>query len=133
MTIYVGCSLTQAPPEFKRSVEWLKGSLRCAGYETLEFLGLTHGTERDVYQHDIRNCVGKCDFFLAVCDLPSIGLGYELGTAVEKHGLPTLAVAHVDSKVTRLVLGIDHPLFRFERYHEMAEVVEMVKRYAPLQ
>lgn len=132
MKIYVGCSLTQAPNDFKQSVEWLKAGLRDAGYETLEFLGLTHGTARDVYEHDIHNCVGKCDFFLAICDLPSIGLGYELGTAVEKHGIPTLAVAHVDSKVTRLVLGVSHPLFHFERYGEMAEVIDMVKRYAPL-
>jgi hypothetical protein len=65
--------------------------------------------------------------------LPSIGLGYELGTAVEKHHLPTLAVAHVDSKVTRLVLGISDPMFHFERYTEMAEVIEMVKQYVPLQ
>ena len=70
-------------------------------------------------------------FFLAVCDLPSIGLGYELGTAVETWSAD--ACCRTCRQQTRLVLGIDHPLFRFERYHEMAEVVEMVKRYAPLQ
>ena len=130
--IYVGCSLTHASAEFKQSVAEFKDMLRAEGYEVLEFLGLTAGTSADVYTWDIHQCVGKCHFFVAICDLPSTGLGYELGTAVEKRGISTLAVAHIDTQVTRLVQGITHPLFQFRRYRHLSEVVGIVKEIMPL-
>ena len=127
-TIYVGCSLTHAPEEFKASVEGFKTALRNeGGYEVLEFIGLVGGTAEDVYRWDVEKCVGTCSLFIAICDYPSIGLGYELATAVEKRGVQTLAVAHRDAKVTRLVLGITHPRFQFRRYDELSELVPLVK------
>ena len=81
--LYVGCSLTLAPESFRQSVEELKNKLR-ADYEVFDFLGLVKGTAKDVYEWDIHHCVAKCDLFLAVCDYPSLGLGYEMGVAVEK-------------------------------------------------
>lgn len=123
--IYVGCSLTHASEEFKQSVEDLKNKLR--GHKTiLDFLGLEAGTEENVYLHDIKN-VETCDLFLAICDHPSLGLGYELATAVEKYGKPTLAVAHNDTKVTRMILGINHPNFSFKRYKDLSEVPALVE------
>ncbi len=125
LDIYVGCSLTQAPQEFVDSVESLKDTLK-QSYDVFDFLGLVDGTERDVYDWDIKHCVGQAALLLAVCDYPSIGLGYEMATAIEKQGTPTLAVAHEDTKVTRLILGVDAPNYRFRRYQSLDQVAEFV-------
>jgi len=124
--IYVGCSLTQAPPEFIGAVEAVKASLR-HDYEVLDFLGLEHGTAADVFQWDIRRNVAQCDLFVAICDYPSIGLGYELATAIEKLGKPVIALAHQDAKVTRLILGINAPKFSFQRYQSLREVPILIR------
>ena len=125
--IYVGCALTLASEEFRHSVEAFKGDLRAEGYEVFDFLGLVEGTAADVYKWDIGHCVGDCDIFLAICDLPSIGLGYELCEAV-RLGKKVLAVAHKDAKVTRQVLGAAEiePNMRFERYDQLADVIPML-------
>ena len=124
--IYVACGLTHAPEEFKISVEGLKRVLReDRGYEVYDFVGLENGTPADVYAWDIGRCVGQSDLLVAVCDYPAIGLGWELGTAVEKLQKPTLAVAHQDTHVTRLITGAadaEAPNYRFRRYHDLEEV-----------
>lgn len=127
--LYVGCSLTQAPEEFKTAVENLKNELR-KDFEILDFIGLTAGTPTDVYKWDIHECVAKCDVFIAICDLPAIGLGYELAVAVEHLGKPTLALAQKDAKVTRLVLGIDKPNYTLTRYKTMEEIPQLIKNFA---
>lgn len=127
--LYVGCSLTHAPEDFKSSISVLKNKL-AERFEILEFIGLEKGTATDVYHWDVGNCVGSCDFFLAICDFPSLGLGYELGTAVERLHKPVLAVAHTDTHITRLVVGIDAPGFTFARYDKLDDVVNMVLTHA---
>nr|AIA17912.1 Unknown Function [uncultured bacterium] len=116
--IYVGCALTDASEEFKQSVEEFKNQLR-GEYEILDFVGLTAGTAADVYNWDIGKCVATCDAFIAVCDLPSIGLGCELNEAM-RLGTPVIAIANEESKVTRLVLGMAEVQenVTFERYSE---------------
>src|SRR3990167_5160277 len=127
MKIYVGCSLTQAPEQFIEEVENLKKILRQKGHKVFDFVGLVAGTPKDVYRWDIHHCVAECDLFIAICDYPSIGLGYELGVAVEKLGKRVLAIAHRNTKITRLVLGIDHQHFEFFRYEELDQVIELIQ------
>jgi len=127
MKIYVGCALAYSPEEFKRSVEDFKAKLN-KKYEVLEFLGMIKGTEKDVYDWDINNCVAKCDFFIAICDHASLGLGYEIGVAVEKFKKPVLAVAHTNSRVSRLILGVDSPIYEFKRYSQLSDVMYLIDR-----
>ena len=124
--LYVGCGLTQASEVSKDQVEELKDRLR-EDWDVMEFLGLVAGNEADVYQRDIVENIGGCDAFLGVCDEPSIGLGWELRESIGL-GKPTLGVAHVDSKVSRLVLGAPafNPNFRFRRYENMVENVPAI-------
>jgi hypothetical protein len=124
--IYVGCSLTQAPVEFRDAVERLKVELK-KEFEVLDFLGLVAGEAVDVYRYDIGHCVGTCELFVAICDYPSIGLGYEMATAIEKHGKRVLAVAHRDAKISRLVLGIDKPKYLFRQYDNLLDVVSFAR------
>src|SRR4029453_14282793 len=122
--LYVGFSLTHASEEFKTRVEAFKTALRQMGYSVLDFFSPVAGTPRDVYEWDIGHCVVDCDAYVGICDEASIGLGWELAEAV-RLGKPTLAVAHVDSKVTRLVLGAAdaEPNLRFESYEDLVKDV----------
>jgi hypothetical protein len=124
--IYIGCALTQAPAEFTKRVEALKDQLRAEFY-IFDFVGLIDGTPAEVYQSDIQTCIAQCDLFVAICDYPAIGLGYELGTAIEKWGKPVLAVAHHNAHVTRLILGVDAANYSFERYGTLEEVPDLIR------
>ncbi|MBI3888248.1 hypothetical protein HY311_00435 [Candidatus Nomurabacteria bacterium] len=125
--LYVGCALTVVPAE-KKDFFWgmikdIKKELS-KSFEILEFKGLGDHTPQEVYDFDIRECVMKADFMLAICDYPSLGLGYEIATSVEKLGIPVLAVAHKDSVVAKLIRGIDHKNFHFIYYNSVDEIIE---------
>ncbi len=128
--LYIGCALTNLPEdkkaEFLQLIESIKKELK-KDFEILEFWSATHewsvGTPQDIYKYDIRDCVMKTDCMLSICDYPSLGLGYEIATAVEKMGIPVLAVAHKDSTVTRLIRGIDHKNFNFFYYNSADEII----------
>jgi len=128
LKLYVGCSLTHAPQEFMDNIANFKEALS-SKFEILEFLGLK-GTPREAYEKDIQECVAECDLMLSFCDFPSLGLGYELGTAIEKYSKPVLAVAHKDSFVSNLIIGIDHPMYNFDRYSDIIEVENMIQQKA---
>ena len=129
-SIYVGCALTQAPPEFRQGVEQVKDSLKDRGHNIRDFLGLEAGTAGDVYDWDIVECVGKCSVMLAIVDYPSIGLGWEMSTA-RNLATPTLAVAQTDSSVTRLLIGAAerNQSVEFERYQDLEEVPDKLEAF----
>lgn len=129
--IYVGCALTEASDSFKSCVEAFKELLRKQGYEVFDFVGLVTGTPADVYNWDIGHCIADCDAFIAICDLPSIGLGYELCEAL-RLGKPVLAVAHTDARVTRLVQGAAEvePDLQFVRYDALSDLLPLVAELA---
>ena len=125
--LYVGCALTQATEEFRESIEQFKDVLRGRGYEVFDFVGLVNGTAADVYKWDIGHCVADCDAFIAICDLPGLGLGYELCEAVRLKK-PMLVAAHNDALVTRLVLGAAEvePNFNFVRYDNLGDLLPLI-------
>jgi hypothetical protein len=124
--LYVGCSLTLAPPEFVRDVEETKERLNDK-WEVMEFLGLGAAEPGDVYRKDIIDNVGGCDAFLGIADEPAWGLGFETREAMILKK-PTLLVAQNNRRITRLAL--DAPLFnptmRFRRYENMKEDVPRI-------
>jgi hypothetical protein len=133
--IYIGCALTHLPADkredFLKMVFKVRKDLE-QHFEVLSFLGvddlLTEKpfTPKEIYNYDIQNCLMKADYFLAICDYYGLGLGYEIGAAVEGRGMPVLAIAHRDSPVSRLVLGIDHKNYHFARYDSPDEIVPKV-------
>jgi hypothetical protein len=129
LKIYVGFSITGAPPEFIARVQELREALR-EHFEVMEFVPVTEGTCADVYRNDIKECVANCDLMVAICDHPSTGLGYEMCYAAEVAQKPLLAVAHHGSNVSRLIQGIDQEKFTMKRYQELGEVVRLVRRKA---
>ncbi len=129
--LYIGCALTRLPPDEERDfLEMIaKPKLGLKNhFEIVQFIGVTglapKATPLEVYTHDIKNSVMKADCMLAICDHPSLGLGYEIATAVEKQGIPVLAVAHKDSLISKLIRGIDHKNFHFIYYDSADEIIE---------
>ncbi|MFA5155575.1 MAG: hypothetical protein WC453_04030 [Patescibacteria group bacterium] len=121
--VYVGCSLTHAPAEFRSSVERLQERLKGV-CQVLVFKGLADANiPHDVYVYDIRGCVYKCDLLVAICDFPSLGLGWEMATQAEKRKRPLLAVAHREAKVSKLVIDPQLPGYEFRRYDDLCEGV----------
>ena len=123
--IYVGCAIAQAPPEFLEAILSLKKVLR-GSYSVFDFVPPTVGTPTEVYRNDIDMCVAECDLLLAICDYPSLGLGYEMGTAIERFDKPVLAVACLGVPVSRLITGIPHEKFLFRRYSTLSDVLQFV-------
>ncbi len=132
--LYIGCALINLPSDKRdvllRNISDLKIKL-ANSFEVLEFLWVkvsdpSKTTPKDVYETDIINCVGNADCMLAICDYPSLGLGYEMATAIEKHGIPVLAVAHKDSFVSKLIIGINHKDFEFYLYDSFDDVYNKV-------
>ncbi len=129
--IYVGCALTHATDEYRKGIAVFKDKLREKNIMVLDFLWAKlkdprDVTPREVYEWDIQGCVKDCDLFVAFVDIPSTGLGYELGTAIEKYGKPVLILAHKDSVVTRLVEGITHKDCTHAYYENFDEAVSSV-------
>ncbi len=137
--IYVGCAINNLTPEQKqllfKVVVQVKNELR-SHFEVLEFLGTATGSPKDTYVRDIIECVNEADCMLAVCNHASTGLGYELAVAIEKRGIPVLAVAHHQSSVSRLIEGIDQPNYHFMRYVRPSDIykktIEVMKGYGVL-
>jgi hypothetical protein len=127
---YIAYSFTHAPKDFLDEMANLKEQLK-KEYEILDFLDLEKNnptsTAADVYKWDVKKCVAMCDMFVAICDHPAIGLGYELATALEKYSKPTLGIVKEGTKLTRLVEGIDHPMYTFKRYSTTEDIVNAIK------
>lgn len=121
LRLYFTCALAGLSADYRASMVAFRETLK-ERFEVLEFCDANVVGEEALYQHDIHVCVATADVMLAVVDERATGLGYELGTMIEKHGKPVLAVAQHGSLVSPLIRGITHPAFRFVRYSSLAEV-----------
>jgi len=126
---YVGCALTGAPQVFRDFVEMFKVTLtENFDVELLKFVGLTNGTPRDVFRTDLGN-VRKCDAMIAFVDLPSIGLGMEIKTAIE-HKKPLLCLHRSGTSVTRMLTGArDEKELEMVPYHHLVDALESAGQY----
>jgi hypothetical protein len=123
--IYIGCSLAHAPEDYKEDVEKLKKQLN-QKFKVIDFNEPENGTDEDIFAHN-SSSAKTCDLMVADCSHPSIGLGFEIATALQNHK-PVLGVAHGSAKVSRFVLGINNPLFSLVRYQSMDEVADAVEK-----
>lgn len=112
LKIYVSCSLTHAPEEYKENIKILIKELKKIDFvEILEFCSPLPGQQQsvfdaqDVYHNDIHQCVEHAHVLISEISLPSTGLGFELATAMEKHSTQVIMFAHKEAVVSKLILG----------------------------
>jgi nucleoside 2-deoxyribosyltransferase len=131
--IYLGCSLTNSPEDFRKDIVELKKFLQ-EKYTLLEFfsdpIGVNNQSQeidycRQIYEFD-KNCVESCDLFLAEITHPSLGEGMELAFAVNKNK-PILAIAKHAAQISRMVVGITAPNFSLLRYSNSDEILHAVE------
>ena len=115
-----------APQEYLDFLENLKKILQNE-YEIVEFLSLGSVTPTDIYHEDIKKRIGISELFVAICDYPSTGLGYEMATAIEKYSKPTIGLAKEGKKISTLISGIDHPMYTFKSYKTIEDIIASIK------
>ena len=138
MKIYIGTSLTHASQEHRDLIKEIRDEIaKIDNVEILEFFSDPKDFDKpqsvsDIYNHDIHHCIANADIFIAECTYPSTGLGWELGTAVEKRGILTIALAKKGSRVTRLLLGAEgekNKNFYFREYKDKDDFIKIVKSF----
>lgn len=103
-SIYIGLSLTHATHQFREKFGiQLPRILTTKGFTALPFVELTDGTSEEVYVTDTAR-VRDADYMLAVCDMPSIGLGMEIAERIIA-GKPLVVAWKRGTIVSRMVTG----------------------------
>ena len=75
---------------------------------------------RDVYERDIA-WLEACDAVIADVSTPSLGVGYEIGCALQR-GLPTLCVYRDGLFVSKMITGNPSPHLTIATYRDTAEL-----------
>ncbi len=129
-TLYVGCALRGAPAEFVAGVTELKKMLD-PHFTVLHFIGLSPtATAAEIYTTDI-TCAAEADLMLAVADVPSTGLGLELGKRAAL-GKPTVIAYRENVDLSRMVLGLAslHENFSVLIYRDYDDLLRQMQAYA---
>ncbi|MCC6198694.1 hypothetical protein IT401_00540 [Candidatus Nomurabacteria bacterium] len=110
LKVYVGCGLTHAPQEYRLMIASFKERLAKESWlQVLEFVTpnsvLPKPDAHHIYLNDIHECVGTADAMIGDLTYPSTGLGWELGTAIEKRGIRTLLSFQKGALVSHLPIG----------------------------
>lgn len=110
--VYVGCGLTHAPKTFKKKIALFKDELRKIPWITvLDFVSPASGVDGSrpdplgIYVNDIHKCVGRADALIGDITYASTGLGWELGTAVEKLSIRTMMCTKRNKIISNLPIG----------------------------
>lgn len=102
-TLYVGCALRLAPPEFVAAVAQLKDRLR-DHYTVIDFVGLDPQVlPETIYATDIA-CAASADTMLAICNEPSLGLGIEIQKRIELKK-KTIVAYPTEGTISKMVTG----------------------------
>ena len=123
--LYFGCAISGLPREHYEEMVGFRSGL-AGHFMVQDFCDPQLYTDAEVYHNDIHHAVRHAKLMLAFCDERSTGLGYELGTMIERHGKPVLALAREGVRVSKLIAGISHPRFEFCRYTSLDEVLPLL-------
>ncbi len=84
-------------------------------------------TAEDVYTRDV-NWVRGCDALVAEVSTPSHGVGYEIALALLL-GKPVICCYQTGRRVSKMILGNDHPNLRLAPYDTPEHAAELVCRF----
>jgi hypothetical protein len=127
-TIYIGMALTHATAAFReRFGTLLPQRITERGFQVTRYMGLTDGTARDVYVHDME-AVRSADYMLAICDSPSLGLGMEIAERinVQKPLLVAWKQGEVLSRMLSGAIGAHH--IPYCVYRDLDDIVRELVR-----
>jgi nucleoside 2-deoxyribosyltransferase len=121
MNIYFACSITGGR-ELESTYQEMVAGLLANGHEIptshlaqSEVMDKERAlSPRDVYLRDV-NWIDHCDVLIAEVSVPSHGVGYEIGYALQV-GKPVLCIHQQEKRVSKMITGNPHPLLKVEGY-----------------
>ena len=138
MNIYFACSITGGR-DYENAYQAFTRALLVDGHE----VPTAHLAEsnvvslekvvsaRDVYERDV-NWIRACDALIAEVSVPSHGVGYEIGFALEQ-GKRVLCLAHANRPVSKMITGNPHPALKIAFYETIEEGVKLIRGFTKSQ
>jgi 2'-deoxynucleoside 5'-phosphate N-hydrolase len=132
MNIYFACSITGGR-EFEADYQEIVAALKADGHE----IPTSHLAQSDVmenerqltpqnvYERDV-NWIKNCDVLIAEVSVPSHGVGYEIGFALNI-GKPVLCVYQKNRRVSKMITGNLDPKLNTQSYANMEEVISQIR------
>jgi nucleoside 2-deoxyribosyltransferase len=134
MNIYFACSITGGR-EFESVYQELVAALAANGHEIPTshlvqsdvFENERQLTPQEVYERDI-NWIKNCDALIAEVSVPSHGVGYEIGFALNI-GKPVLCIHQKDRKVSKMITGNKEPALVVKVYTSVEDAISQANLF----
>ena len=132
MNIYFACSITGGC-EFEANYQEVVAALLADGHEIpTSYLAQSNVMEnerklmpQDVYERDI-NWIKNCDALIAEVSVPSHGVGYEIGFALNI-GKPVLCLYQKEHRVSKMITGNKDSALAVQAYTNVEEAISQVR------
>lgn len=134
MNIYFACSITggrafeSVYQEFTRALLADGHEVPTAHLAESNVMALEKVIDpREVYNRDVA-WIRHCDALIAEVSVPSHGVGYEVGFALDQ-GKPVLCLAQEGVAVSKMLTGNPHPGLQVKIYHDASEGVTVIRKF----
>ena len=134
MNIYFACSITggrafeSVYQEFTRTLLGDGHEVPTAYLAESNVIALEKVVDpREVYDRDAA-WIRACDALIAEVSVPSHGVGYEIGFALEQ-GKPVLCLARADITVSKMITGNPHPALQMKFYADVTKGVALIREF----
>lgn len=134
MNIYFACSITGGR-EFEPIYQEIVAALSADGHiiptshlvqsEVMENERIL--SARDVYERDV-NWMENCDVLIAEVSVPSHGVGYEIGYALNI-GKPVLCIHQKERRVSKMITGNPTHALTVRAYSNNEEAISQSREY----
>ena len=134
MNIYFACSITGGR-EFEATYQEIVAALTADGHEIpTSHLADSDVIEnerilapQDVYERDTK-WIKNCDVLVAEVSVPSHGVGYEIGFALNI-GKPVLCIYHRERRVSKMITGNPNPYLFIRAYSDVKEAISQARLF----
>jgi len=134
MNIYFACSITGGRAfepvyqEFTRILLTAEHEVPTAYLAESNVMALEKVIDpRVVFSRDVA-WIHACDALIAEVSVPSHGVGYEIGFALER-GKPVLCLAQSNIPVSKMITGNPHPALRVKTYRDVGEGGTLIRKF----
>ncbi len=134
MNIYFACSITGGR-EFEPVYQALTAAMLADGHEVptahlaastvMELEAVVSPVE--VYERDV-TWIRQADALIAEVSVPSHGVGYEIGYALNA-GKPVLCLVSAGRRLSKMVSGNPHPSLRVKTYNDSGEAIAFARGF----
>ncbi len=134
MNIYFACSITGGR-ELEAVYQQIVAALTADGHEIpTSHLAETEVVENErmltpqyVYERDV-DWIKNCDILVAEVSVPSHGVGYEIGLALNI-GKPVLCIFQEGRKVSKMISGNPNPMLVLKNYSTLEEALSIARNF----